>query len=175
MKVRALIIAREPLARERIKSLLSHQPEVEMIGEYANSSEALAAIQKLPSDVSLSAFDDPEAGKKYPDRVMIKAAKRAFFLKPSEIELIQAEDNYVRLYFNSQTCLLREKMKVLEAKLNPHQFVRIHRSAIVNLEYIKEMRPCPNGEFTVFLHNGTQLTLSRSYRDRLFALFEQWS
>jgi len=63
--------------------------------------------------------------------------------------------------------LFRETMNALEAQLDTNTFFRIHRSHIVNIERIKELQPWFNGEYVVFLHDGTRLTLSRGYREKL--------
>jgi two-component system LytT family response regulator len=73
----------------------------------------------------------------------------------------------VELHVNKQTHLLRDTLNAIEAKLPPDKFVRISRSVIVNIERIKELQPLFYGEYTVILVNGTRLTLSRRYRDKL--------
>jgi two-component system, LytTR family, response regulator len=101
------------------------------------------------------------------DRLVIKSGGRVFFLKSEEIDWIEAAGNYLRLHVGQQSHLLRETMSAMEARLDPRLFLRIHRSVIVNVERIKELHPLFHGEYTVTLRDGTRLTLSRSYRDRL--------
>ena len=72
----------------------------------------------------------------------------------SEICWIGAEENYVRICTKSETHLLRETMAHLEEKLDPSTFLRVHRSSIVNLQYVKEVRPEIDGEYGVLLNNG---------------------
>ena len=81
--------------------------------------------------------------------------------------MIEADGNYAKLHVGNKAHLLREKMHDLEAQLNPQNFVRIHRSIIVNLERIKELHPHFNGDYIVVLENGVQLKLSRSRREQL--------
>ncbi len=100
-------------------------------------------------------------------RLMIKSASRVFFLKVDEIDWIGADDYYVKLHVGRKSHLLRETMNELESKLDPEKFLRIHRSAIVNLDRVKEMHPHFNGDYVVVLHDGTQLKLSRSRREHL--------
>jgi two-component system LytT family response regulator len=100
-------------------------------------------------------------------RLMIKSASRVFFLKVDEIDWIEAADYYVKLHVGRKSHLLRETMSDMEAKLDPEQFVRIHRSAIVNLDRVKEMHAHFNGEYLVILQDGTELKLSRSRREQL--------
>jgi two-component system LytT family response regulator len=73
----------------------------------------------------------------------------------------------VRLHVGSESHLLRETMTALESRLDPAQFMRIHRSRIVNVERIRKIEPGANGDYTVTLSTGVTLTLSRSYRSRL--------
>jgi two-component system LytT family response regulator len=100
-------------------------------------------------------------------RMMIKTASRVFFLKVDEIDWIEAADYYVKLHVGRKSHLLRETMSDMEAKLDPEQFIRIHRSAIVNLDRVKEMHTHFNGEYLVILQDGTELKLSRSRREQL--------
>ena len=87
------------------------------------------------------------------------------FVRTSEIEWCEAAGNYVRLHVGQESHLFRETMNSLESKLDPQHFVRIHRSTIVNVEQIEELRSSLGGECTVFLRNGDKLTLSRGYRE----------
>jgi two-component system, LytTR family, response regulator len=105
--------------------------------------------------------------KTYLTRLMIKLANRVVLLKVSEIDWIEADGNYAKLHVGRKAHLLREKMHDLEAQLDPKDFVRIHRSIIVNLERIKELHPHLNGDYIVVLEDGVQLKLSRSRREQL--------
>jgi two-component system LytT family response regulator len=101
------------------------------------------------------------------ERLVVKSGGRVFFLRTDEIDWIEAAGNYVRLHLGEESHLFRETMNRMEARLDAKRFVRIHRSRIVNTERIKELQPWFNGEYVVILRNGTRLTLSRGYRDRL--------
>lgn len=109
--------------------------------------------------------------QKYLERLMIKSSGRVIFLRTGEIEWIEAEGNYLRLHAGREAYMLRETMNNLAARLDPDKFTRIHRSTLVNIERIKELQPMFGGDYVVILHNGTQLTLSRSYRDKLLEHF----
>ncbi|HEX9006637.1 MAG TPA: LytTR family DNA-binding domain-containing protein [Bacteroidota bacterium] len=100
--------------------------------------------------------------------LMVKCNGRITFLRAEEIDWIEAERDYVCLHTASRKCLVREKIGELETAFAPEHFVRIHRSVIVALNRIKELRPLLYGEYAVILHDGTQLTLSRSYREKVF-------
>ena len=107
---------------------------------------------------------------KYLERLIIKADGRISFLPICEINWIEADDKYVHLHTAKASRMVRQTLSAMETQLDPKKFQRIHRSAIVNIERIKELEPTFNGEHVVHLEDGTKLTLSRTYRDKLFAL-----
>ena len=100
-------------------------------------------------------------------RLPIREKGRIVFLPVDEVEWIESEGNYVRLHLRKESHLLREPLSSLEAKLDPARFMRIHRSAIVNIERIKDLRPWFTGEYIVRLQSGKELTLTRTYRENL--------
>jgi len=101
------------------------------------------------------------------ERLVVKTAGRVSFLKTGEIDWIESEGNYVRLHVGKETHLLRETLNQMEERLDSDQFLRIHRSTIVNLDRIKELQSWFHGEYRVLLQDGTQLLLSRKYREKL--------
>jgi two-component system, LytTR family, response regulator len=106
------------------------------------------------------------------DRLVVKSGGRVVFLRTEDIDWVEASGNYVRLHVGSDSHLLRESMKNMERRLDPSTFVRIHRSAIVNVDRIKELEPWFHGEYIVILRDGTRLTSSRVFSDRLSALID---
>jgi two-component system LytT family response regulator len=102
-------------------------------------------------------------------RIMVKSAGRISFLKAEEIDWMQAQGDYVRLYAQGKKFLVREKIGEMEQQFSSDHFIRIHRSTIVNVERIKEMQPLIYGEYAVILNDGTRLTLSRSFRGKVFS------
>ncbi len=104
-----------------------------------------------------------------PERVVIKSGGRVYFLKTTEIDWIEAAGVYAKLHTGEKSHLLRETMNNLEARLSPEQFIRIHRSSIVNIDAIKELYPHDHGEYIVVLKDGTELRCSRGFRERLQA------
>lgn len=103
----------------------------------------------------------------YTNRIVFKSRGRILFLPVSEIRWIGAEENYVRLCTERETHLLRETMVHLEERLDPHQFMRVHRSFIVNLQYVKEVRTEHDGESSVIMLDGQRVAMSRSYKSRI--------
>lgn len=101
------------------------------------------------------------------DRITVKADGRLVFLKPEEIVRVEAADNYVMLHLTAGRLMLRETMTAIEARLGTMNFARINRSAIVNLDQLREIQPAQHGDYQVVLRDGTVLPLSRSLRGRL--------
>ncbi len=90
-------------------------------------------------------------------------------MKLDEIDWIEAADNYVCLHCGAETRMLRQTMSEVEARLAAGRFIRIHRSAIVNIDRIKELRPSFRGDYEVILRDGTRLTLTKNNRGKLDA------
>jgi two-component system, LytTR family, response regulator len=107
------------------------------------------------------------------DCLMIKDGGRVLFLRVEEIDWIEAAGVYVQIHTAGKIRLHRISLSELEAKLDARQFLRIHRSAIVNLQKVRELRPHSHGDFLVMLHDGTELKLSRSYRQKVEASLGQ--
>ncbi|MFN8007831.1 MAG: LytTR family DNA-binding domain-containing protein [Terriglobia bacterium] len=101
------------------------------------------------------------------DRLVVKRAGRISFLKISEIDWIEAEGNYVKLHSGKESFLVRETLNQMEERLDSENFLRIHRSTIVNINCVKELRSWFHGDYQVVLHDKTELLLSRKYRERL--------
>ena len=119
----------------------------------------------------LSMMADIRAAPRGLERLIVKTGGQLVFLKTEEVDWIAAEGNYVRLHVGAASHLVRETIQSLEASLDPARFLRIHRSTIVNLDRVREIQPLVHGEYRVVLTDGTKLSLSRGYRDRL-ARFE---
>ena len=104
-------------------------------------------------------------------RLAVKTSSGVTFLKVEDIHWVDAAGNYVRLNTDDgENHLLRETMSALEAKLDPRRFVRVHRSTIVNIDRIREIRAQTHGEHLIIIQGGQRLSLSRSYRDRVHDL-----
>lgn len=100
-------------------------------------------------------------------RIAVRSRGRIEFVQCTDIDWISAAGSYVEIHTSGKMHLLRETMNNLEESLNPTRFVRIHRSTIVNIERVKELKPHKRGEYFVTLDDGTQLKLSRGNRDKL--------
>ena len=104
------------------------------------------------------------------DRLVIRSAGRVLLIETADVDWIEGAGSYVRLHVGTRSHLLRQTLSRLESLLDRDRFLRIHRSTMVNLKRVRELRPRSHGESTVVLRDGTELKLSRTYRDRLARL-----
>jgi two-component system LytT family response regulator len=100
-------------------------------------------------------------------RLVVRSEGRVVFLRMDEIDWIDAAANYVRVTASGRCDVMREGISHIADRLDPNQFLSIHRSIIVTTRKIKELQPCNRGEYMVILTNGKELSCSRGYRDRL--------
>lgn len=132
---------------------------------------ALTRVQELVaarSSPSLTAFlERVQQRTAFMQHVAVKSKGRVRLVPVEQIDWFESAGNYVRLHVGSEHFLLRHTTHGVEQKLDPTQFVRIHRATIVNLQRIRETRPASHGDYVVVLHDGTQLQMSRAYRERL--------
>ena len=239
-----VIVDDEPLARERIRTLLERETGVHIQGEFGSAVEALPALSArrpdllfldiqmpemtgfellerleapLPAVIFITAFDqhalkafefhaldyllkpfkqtrfretlqrarevieskrpsgieqrilDMLAERKpataHLTRFSVKIDDRLVFIKVESVDWIEAAGNYLVIHVGKESHLIRETLTALEAKLDPAQFLRISRSALVNLTRVKELQPLFNGEHAVVLENGKHLTMTRGLRE----------
>lgn len=113
------------------------------------------------------AIGEIKTGKKFTTRILIKGNNTYSFLNVNEIMWFQAYSDYVKIHTKEKFYLKNISLNELEAKLDTETFVRIHRSTIVNFNFIKKMQPYFNGEYYIYLTNGEKLKLSRSYKDKI--------
>jgi two-component system, LytTR family, response regulator len=118
----------------------------------------------------LSALEEIKTRPVHLERLVIKMNGHVFFVKADEIDWLEAEGNYVRLHAGKESYLLRDTISALESQLDPKKFIRVHRSAIVNIDRITELQPWFHGEYRIILREGVELTLSRTYREKLHEL-----
>lgn len=139
--------------------------------------DAVARLKKADSpsihDDVRSLLQEVRKEKRYPEKMPFKTNGKIVILSTDKIEWIEAERDYIRLHVQKESYLIRGTMGNMEVKLPSEKFVRIHRSAIVNADYIAELRPVLGGEYAIKLRTGTELTLSRTYREKLSDLIPQ--
>lgn len=248
--LRAMIVDDEPLARERIRTLLAEHGEWAVAAECGDGLDAVAAIERdrpdlvfldiqmpeldgfevldalgsaAPAIIFVTAFDefalrafevsavdyllkpiDPgrfeqalgrarsRLGATAPDsslqleqlmhlwrarqhlatRFVVRDGGTISFVRVQDVDWIDAAGNYVRLHAAGREHLVRDTMKAVEARLDPATFVRVHRSAIVNIDRVSALEPYFHGEYVVIMRDGARLTSSRSHSERLRALLK---
>jgi two-component system LytT family response regulator len=146
----------KPFSRDRVEEAVRRVRELVKGRSLEDFRESIAKIvEKVRRDRS------------YPEWVLLKAEGKNVFVKVRDIDWIESQRNNVRIHVGQTLYLLHETTTAIASRLDPKRFLRIHRSAIVNIERIRELHPWFNGDYAVVLRDGTQLTLSASYRDRL--------
>ena len=245
--IRALVVDDQPLARERLVSLLALEADVDVVGVCAAGNEAVAAIHtaapdlvfldmqmpeldglgvveavgadQMPLTIFVTAFDEyavrafeaqaidyllkPFARPRFQQaldrarrhlerhrraelsgqllsvvatlrartvpgpRLMVKAGGRIVFVDIESIDWVEAEGNNARLHAGADAHLVRQTMAELLTRLGDDRFARIHRSRIVNVAKVSELRVAGGGDYDVVLHSGVRLGLSRSFREAL--------
>jgi two-component system LytT family response regulator len=169
-EVHALDYLLKPVTAERFHSAFARARHHIERSASSQRGERLAALlaQVLAQDPSLSGIESiAPASARHADRLTVKSDGRVTFVKTSDVDWVQAEGNYVRVHAGSVSHLIRETLGAVESILDPEQFSRIHRSTIVNLDRIRELQPWFAGDYVVILKDGTQLRLSRTYREHL--------
>ena len=105
--------------------------------------------------------------RRFPDWLFVKKGDRRYFVRVRDVDWIESERNHVWLHVGTERHMYPETTKGVESLLDPSQFLRIHRSAIVNIERIQELYPWYNGDYAVTLKDGTRLTLTERYKHKL--------
>jgi two-component system LytT family response regulator len=246
MSIRVLLSDDEALARGRLRQMLQHEPDLQVVAECADGKSAIAAIQQerpdlvfldvqmpevdgfgvvetlqtqglLPLTIFVTAYDryamrafdvhaldyllkpvnkdrlslaleharrqllhpseamfqkrvlemlaELETRQHSPERIVVKSDGEIVCLKPSEIDWAESAGNYVCLHVGNVTHILRETITALENRLGARQFLRVHRSTLVNVDRIRTLKPSLYGDYSILLRDGTKLTLSRGFRE----------
>ena len=145
---------------DRVRQRLAEKRGVEEVGRL---KEVLAEV--APDSVDVDGVDDAHSSNRYEKLINIKDRGQIFRVDVDTIEKIDAAGDYMCIYTGDNTLILRETMKDLEKRLDPRRFQRVHRSCIVNLDLVRQVKPHTNGECFLVLDSGSQVKVSRSYRD----------
>jgi len=135
------------------------------------TSDELDRLRNVINEVApaaadnLSSMDDDLASTRFEKLINIKDRGQIFRVDVESIERIDAAGDYMCIYTADNSLILRETMKDLEKRLDPRTFQRVHRSTIVNLDQVRQVKPHTNGECFLVLESGAQVKVSRSYRD----------
>jgi len=159
-ETRALDYLLKPFDQDRLHAAIE-RASVEI--RKSKDQEFTNRVLELLSSVNSAKKAIPE----FEDRLAIRTNGRVVFLNLDEIHWVEAAANYVRLNTGKDSYLFRETISRISERLNPVDFVRIHRSMIVNARRIKELIPVNSGEYVVILNSGKELSCSRGYRANL--------
>lgn len=139
------------------------------------------ALERVKTRMSLRSGDDTSrhiislletiaSPRRYLGRLAVRTAGKTIFVDIEDVDWIEAAENYVQLHAGRAAHLVHVAMNTLEKSLDPEVFARIHRSLIVNIRRIKEMKPALHGEYVITLENGVRLQSGRAYNEKLRAL-----
>jgi two-component system, LytTR family, response regulator len=160
-EVHALDYLLKPFNRARFQAALDHARE-----EIHNphKSDFPGKLEKL--------IQEFEKRAQYLDRWAVHHNDRIIFVPTEEIDWIEAAEKYVQIHAGGSTYLMRESLHVMEEKLDPREFVRVHRSTIINIRRIKEVQRWFQGRHIIILSNGKRFTSGKMYKDRLIQLIQ---
>jgi len=158
-EVHAVDYLLKPFTRARFSRAMEHM---------LRRLEQTNGSQIEPSVLSL--LESIRSEQKTQSRVAIRTEQGVYFVRVAEIDWLEASGNYVKIHVGSQEHMLRDSLKSFEERLDPNRFLRVHRSAMVNIDSIQRLEPWFHGEYSVVLRDGTKLTSSRTYSERLRTL-----
>ncbi|HEY7096985.1 MAG TPA: LytTR family transcriptional regulator DNA-binding domain-containing protein [Terriglobales bacterium] len=150
----ALDYVLKPFDEDRFRKTIDRMKRQLQKGSYSDLEARLRSMLNLTKP-------------KYQDRLPVRSGGRIIFLQMSDIRWIEAAGNYLKFVTKDESVLMRGTMANLEGELDPERFIRIHRSTIVNVAHVKELRPWYTGEYIVIMNGGKELTLARKYRHYL--------
>ncbi len=159
-EVHAVDYLLKPFDRERFQKALARAGERLRTTQRDELSSKLAAVLQQLQPAAPRALD----------RIPVKTNGRVIFINVPEIDWVGSADNYVELHVGTHSHLIRDTLTKMEQQLPPDKFVRISRTAIVNVDRVQELQPLFHGEYSITLRTGVKLTLSRSHRDQLARL-----
>jgi two-component system LytT family response regulator len=164
----------KPFTDERIQRALS-RAKAHIEGRWVNevNQQLMALVESIGRQETTAVTST--APRPYRERLMVKSGGRVRFLNVREVEWIEAADYYVQVHVGDRSQLLREAIASLEAQLDPNMFLRIHRSTLVNIARVKELKPHSHGNCQLILCDGTVLEMSRRRRERLKSSLERFA
>jgi len=151
-------------AIQRARDSLSQRIAIE---QNARLVDMIENMEQPPKEALTALLEQPVENKdaRFDPHLRIKDRGHISIVDVADVEYIDAAGDYMCIHVDEKTHILRETMKTMERRLDPKIFQRIHRSTIVNLDKVREVRPHSNGECFLTLESGTELKVSRSYKD----------
>jgi two-component system LytT family response regulator len=160
--VNALDYVLKPIDDERLAAALARARSA-----IANSHDSDFGRRVTRAIASMSSLAAPTADGLMSDRIWVRATGRIVVVRVADIDWIEASGDYASLHVEKKAWLVRETIATIAQRYAARGIVRIHRSTLVNLDRVTELRPLANGEFIVVLRDGTELKMSRNYRNAL--------
>ena len=146
---------------DRVRQRLAEKRGAE---ETEKLKEVLAEVAPQAAE-DLASADGELSANRFEKLINIKDRGKIFRVDVDTIEVVEAAGDYMCIKTGDNTLILRQTMKDLEKRLDPRRFQRVHRSTIVNLDLVRQVKPHTNGECFLVLDSGGQVKVSRSYRD----------
>jgi len=171
-KVHAVDYLLKPIEVERLREAVERAVSRHAQRDSTDIKEQLMQLmQGMPgTGVGQPVVQDKAPSQSWPERLTIKDGSDFQFVKIADIQWVDAAGDYMCVHAGGKTHIMRTTMKQLEATLNPDTFLRVHRSSIVNANYIAGAQTCLNGEYLLTLEGGAQLKVSRSHAHRIKSL-----
>ena len=154
----------KPFDEQRFRAAWKRASAHAGVRALAAESKRFAALLAAAEPEPVAAADAP---RRWNDRILVKRNQRTFVVKLADVDWVEASGNNIVLHTGRDRHVVRESMSSLEARVDPRQFIRIHRGAMVNVDAMKELQPWFGGDQVMILKDGKQLRVSRSYRERV--------
>ncbi|TXS93834.1 response regulator transcription factor [Parahaliea maris] len=173
-RIHAVDYVLKPIEDERLHEAVARALEQRAQQDSVREKEKLLKLVMGLNGENPGSIEEPgtSGGKQWPEKLTIKDGCDIQFIKVADIQWVDAAGDYMCVHAGGDTHIMRITMKQLEAQLNPEQFLRVHRSTIVNANGIVRAQTLNNGEYLLTLEAGTQIKVSRSYRDKVKHLID---
>ena len=170
-KVHAVDYVLKPIDDDRLHEAIDRAVAHHSQEETQRSKQRLVDLMMGMTGASAASIEEMAQGdapsQQWPEKLVIKDGSEIHLIKVSDIHWVDAAGDYMCVHAGGETHIMRITMKQLEAMLNPVRFLRIHRSTIVNNDYVNGAQTLGNGEYMLSLDGGAQLKVSRGYRDKV--------
>jgi len=158
----------KPIDKTRFKESLEHARDQILKNSISQRSAQLTQLLSQTQGLSTVKPVNQTSSLVENERLVIRSNGHVYLLKSEDIYWIEADGDYITVHTPQKSHLVRETMKNMEARLNEQGFQRVHRSSIVNLNYVRELISLDSGDYQIILRDSTSVKLSRNYRDILY-------
>ena len=170
-KVHAVDYVLKPIDDDRLHEAIDRAVAHHSQEETQRSKQRLVDLMMGMTGASAASIEEMAQGEsqaqQWPEKLVVKDGSDIHLIKVADIHWVDAAGDYMCIHASGETHIMRITMKQLEAMLNPARFLRIHRSTIINTDYVNGAQTLGNGEYMLSLEGGAQLKVSRGYRDKV--------